>query len=102
MIAELSQICLSLALSIALISGLYSIWHVTRRSLAEQALSRGLTGSALICFALVALSFAGLVACFVTDDFSVRNVAENSNSLLPLQYKIAASWGSHEGSLLLW
>jgi cytochrome c-type biogenesis protein CcmF len=51
---------------------------------------------------LVGLSFVCLVASFIAHDFSVLNVATNSNSALPLQYRIAASWGSHEGSLLLW
>ncbi|MGH6610862.1 MAG: heme lyase CcmF/NrfE family subunit [Burkholderiaceae bacterium] len=48
------------------------------------------------------IAFACLVYSFVTHDFSVVNVASNSNSQLPLHYRIAASWGSHEGSLLLW
>ncbi len=43
-----------------------------------------------------------LLVSFINNDFSVLNVANNSNSQLPLQYRIAASWGSHEGSLLLW
>ena len=50
----------------------------------------------------VSASFAALTWAYVTSDFSVANVATNSNSQLPLQYKIAASWGSHEGSMLLW
>ena len=41
-------------------------------------------------------------ASFVNNDFSVLNVATNSNSQLPLHYRLAATWGSHEGSLLLW
>ncbi|HLS87205.1 MAG TPA: heme lyase CcmF/NrfE family subunit, partial [Burkholderiales bacterium] len=51
---------------------------------------------------LVAFAFGFLVYSFVVNDFSVVNVATNSNSALPLPYRIAASWGSHEGSLLLW
>jgi cytochrome c-type biogenesis protein CcmF len=43
-----------------------------------------------------------LVHAFVVNDFSVRYVAEHSNSALPLFYRIAALWGAHEGSLLLW
>src|SRR6185436_14142839 len=43
-----------------------------------------------------------LGASFVANDFSVVNVASNSNSQLPLPYRIAATWGSHEGSILLW
>ncbi|MFQ6370655.1 heme lyase CcmF/NrfE family subunit [Shewanella sp. YIC-542] len=60
-----------------------------------QWLADGATG------ALVA-SYLLLSWCFVSDDFSVRYVADNSNSQLPLLYKVAALWGSHEGSLLLW
>src|SRR5262245_30201191 len=52
------------------------------------------------CF--VAFAFGCLIYSFVNSDFSVLNVAQNSNSLLPLPYKVAASWGSHEGSMLLW
>src|SRR5262245_5310693 len=52
------------------------------------------------CF--VAFAFGCLIYSFVNSDFSVVNVAQNSNSLLPLPYKVAASWGSHEGSMLLW
>src|SRR3974390_20927 len=48
------------------------------------------------------MAFSCLVYCFVTDDFSVSYVAHNSNSQLPLFYRVAALWGAHEGSLLLW
>ena len=51
---------------------------------------------------LVAFAFGCLAWSFVSNDFSVQNVATNSNSQLPLQYRVAATWGSHEGSLLLW
>ena len=53
-------------------------------------------------FVLVAFAFGCLAWSFVASDFSVENVAQHSNSQLPLQYRIAATWGSHEGSLLLW
>ena len=53
-------------------------------------------------FVFVALATAVLVNAFVQDDFSVRYVAENSNSALPLFYRVSALWGAHEGSLLLW
>jgi len=48
------------------------------------------------------IAFAMLVIAFAQDDFSVRYVAQNSNTALPMQYKISAVWGGHEGSLLLW
>ena len=51
-------------------------------------------------FALIA--FAALTQAFLTDDFSVAYVAQNSNSLMPQIYKVSAVWGAHEGSLLLW
>jgi cytochrome c-type biogenesis protein CcmF len=53
-------------------------------------------------FLFVLIGFSCLGYSFVTNDFSVLNVAINSNSQLPLHYRLAATWGSHEGSLLLW
>jgi cytochrome c-type biogenesis protein CcmF len=53
-------------------------------------------------FVLIAIAFSCLAYSFVTNDFSVLNVAANSNSQLPVHYRFAATWGSHEGSLLLW
>ena len=53
-------------------------------------------------FLFVALSFAALTALYVTSDFSVANVFENSHSQKPLIYKISGVWGNHEGSMLLW
>lgn len=53
-------------------------------------------------FVLLLLSFLALVTVFIQDDFSVLYAANNSNTKLPLQYKISAVWGAHEGSLLLW
>ena len=102
MIAELGQLSLALALALSLIAGSYSMWHVSRQTLSETLLSRALIGSALLIFGLVLAAFSALVTCFIASDFSVLNVAENSNAMLPLPYKFAASWGSHEGSLLLW
>ena len=53
-------------------------------------------------FLFVLIGFCCLGYSFITNDFSVLNVATNSNSQLPLHYRLAATWGSHEGSLLLW
>jgi len=93
MIPELGQIALALALAVALIQALPIIsrgWGGLARSAAQaQAL-------------LVAFAFGCLVHAFVTNDFSVAYVAANSNSALPLHYRIAGAWGGHEGSLLLW
>jgi cytochrome c-type biogenesis protein CcmF len=102
MIPELAQLALALALALALVTSGYGLWQIHRRAHTAEALSRSLAGSSVLVFGLVLAAFAALVTSFVRSDFSVLNVAENSNRLLPLPYKIAASWGSHEGSLLLW
>ncbi len=79
--------------------------------LVVPSVHRGITGNhyaalarsmALGQFVFVAISFACLVYLFVTDDFSIQYVASNSNTKLPLLYKVSAVWGAHEGSLLLW
>ncbi|MDX1734693.1 MAG: heme lyase CcmF/NrfE family subunit, partial [Halioglobus sp.] len=59
-------------------------------------------GLALGMLAFLTISFACLTYAFLQDDFSVKVVAANSNSLLPTLYKFSAVWGNHEGSLLLW
>ena len=53
-------------------------------------------------FLLTAVSFGALTIAFVTSDFSVALVTNNSHTLKPLLYKITGVWGNHEGSLLLW
>jgi len=58
--------------------------------------------TAIAQFALTLLAFAALMHAFATSDFSVKLVAENSNSLKPMLYKLAGTWGNHEGSMLLW
>ena len=51
---------------------------------------------------LVAIAFLSLTWCYITSDFSVMNVAQNSHTDKPLFYKISGVWGNHEGSMLLW
>jgi cytochrome c-type biogenesis protein CcmF len=58
--------------------------------------------SALGQVVFVAIAFASLMQAFIISDFTVKNVFENSHSLKPMLFKIAGTWGSHEGSLLLW
>ena len=48
------------------------------------------------------IAFGALTYCYVTSDFSVANVFENSHSQMPLIYKFTSVWGNHEGSMLLW
>ena len=99
MIPELGQIALLLALAVALVQGSLPIIGAARGRADWMALARPAAQTQCL---LVMVAFGCLVASFIQNDFSVLNVAQNSNSALPLPYRIAASWGSHEGSLLLW
>jgi cytochrome c-type biogenesis protein CcmF len=99
MIAELGAFALALALALSAAQLCLSAAGRLRNSAALCGAGEGAAGGA---FAAVALAFAALVTAFVTSDFSVRNVAENSHTAKPLLYKIAGAWGSHEGSMLLW
>ncbi len=99
MLAELGHFALILAFLVAGVQATLPLWGAWRDHAAWQALARP---AAFAQFGLVALSFAALTACFVNNDFSVLYVAQHSNSLLPTLYRVAAVWGGHEGSLLLW
>jgi cytochrome c-type biogenesis protein CcmF len=99
MIPELGHFALILAMLLALAQGTLPIIGAHKRVAEWMALARP---AAQAQFVFVLFAWCCLAASFVADDFSVVNVAQNSNTLLPLPYKIAASWGSHEGSLLLW
>jgi cytochrome c-type biogenesis protein CcmF len=99
MIPELGHFALILALLVALVQGVLPLIGAQRRDAALMGLARP---AARVQFVLVALAFGCLAWSFATSDFSVVNVAEHSNTQLPLHYRIAATWGSHEGSLLLW
>src|SRR5207302_218065 len=99
MVPEIGQFALILALMLA----------VTQAVLPQIGASRGISQlvamarpTAQAQFIFVAIAFSCLAYSFINNDFSVLNVATNSNSQLPLQYRLAATWGSHEGSLLLW
>jgi cytochrome c-type biogenesis protein CcmF len=99
MIPELGHFLLILALGVALSQGVLCLLGAHRRRADWMALARPMT---VLRFTLTAGAFACLVASFVRHDFSVLYVASNSNSALPLHYRIAGTWGGHEGSLLLW
>ncbi len=99
MIPELGHFALILALLVALAQSVLPLIGAHRRNAALMGVARP---AALAQFGLVALAFGCLAYSFGTSDFSVENVAHNSNVQLPLPYRIAATWGSHEGSLLLW
>ena len=99
MMPELGHYALVLALALGLIQSVAPIVGAKSR---DAALMRLATSTALMQFVLVALSFGALVACYVTSDFSVATVYENSHSMMPLIYKFTSVWGNHEGSMLLW
>ena len=99
MIPELGQLALVLALVAAVVLGVMPLVGAYRN---DAALMRQAAPAAMAQFLFIAFAFGCLVASFVANDFSVVNVATNSNSKLPVQYRVAASWGSHEGSILLW
>ncbi|MDR0776348.1 MAG: heme lyase CcmF/NrfE family subunit [Azonexus sp.] len=99
MIPELGHFALILAALVALVLGTLPLIGAHRRQPAWIALARPAAGAMAL---LVAFSFACLTQAFVANDFSVVYVAQHSNSLLPMAYRVAAVWGGHEGSLLLW
>ena len=99
MIPELGHYALVLALALALIQAVVPVIGARSRDAALMALAGS---TALMQFVFVAFAFGALVACYVTSDFSVANVQENSHSLMPLVYRITSVWGNHEGSMLLW
>jgi cytochrome c-type biogenesis protein CcmF len=99
MIPELGQIALLLALATALILGVVPMVGAARRRTDWMSLARPAAQTQCL---LVVVAFVCLMSAFIRNDFSVLYVATNSNSALPLQYRIAGVWGGHEGSLLLW
>jgi cytochrome c-type biogenesis protein CcmF len=99
MIPELGNFAVMLALGIALLLGVFPLLGAARGTRQWMALARPAAYTQAL---LIAFAFGCLVASFAQNDFSVAYVAANSNSTLPLQFRIAAAWGGHEGSLLLW
>src|ERR1041385_2261143 len=99
MIPEIGQFALILALMLALTQATLPLIGAAKGIPTLVAMAKP-TAQAQFIFVLIAISCLGY--SFISNDFSVLNVATNSNSQLPLQYRLAATWGSHEGSLLLW
>ncbi|MBK4783906.1 MAG: heme lyase CcmF/NrfE family subunit [Pantoea sp. Pent] len=99
MMPEIGSFLLCLALGLALLLSIYPLWGAARQDGRLMALARPLTWGMFLC---IAAAFLVLVHAFVVNDFTVGYVATNSNSLPPVYYRIAATWGAHEGSLLLW
>jgi cytochrome c-type biogenesis protein CcmF len=99
MIPELGQFSLWLALGLALVLGGLPLAGAMR---GDGVWMRTAFPLATGVFVFTGISFVCLLIAFVGDDFSVSYVAQNSNTRLPIQYKISAIWGAHEGSFLLW
>ena len=99
MLPELGHFCLILATLLAIVQGVLPLLGTALGHAAWQRLARP---AATMQFVLLATAFAALGASFVGNDFSVAYVAEHSNASLPTAYRLAAVWGGHEGSLLLW
>jgi cytochrome c-type biogenesis protein CcmF len=99
MIPEIGHFALILALCVAVVQALLPVWGAATNNAAFMAVAKP---AARGQFLLVALAFGCLAYAFADKDFSVLYVAANSNSHLPLHYRLAAVWGAHEGSLLLW
>jgi cytochrome c-type biogenesis protein CcmF len=99
MIPEIGQFALIIALLLALTQASLPLFGAANGNRTWMSLAAP-AGQAQFIFVVIA--FSCLAYSFITNDFSVLNVATNSNSQLPLHYRLAATWGSHEGSLLLW
>jgi cytochrome c-type biogenesis protein CcmF len=99
MIPELGHYALMLALGLALIQSTMPI--IGARG-GDAALMGIAAPAALTQFVFVAIAFGALAVSYVTSDFSVLNVYENSNSAMPLLYRLTSVWGNHEGSMMLW
>src|SRR4051812_34888427 len=99
MIGEIGHFCLIVALMLALAQAVLPLAGAARRVPAWMALAQP---AAQGQFLFVALAFAALTKGFVDNDFTLAVVAQHSNTALPLHYRMAAVWGGHEGSMLLW
>jgi len=99
MIPEIGQFALALALCLAAAQAFVGLAGAARGDAAWMGAARPAAQGQL---AFIAIAFGCLTYAFVINDFTVAYVASNSNSALPLAYRVAGVWGGHEGSLLLW
>ena len=99
MIPEIGHFALVLALAVALVQAIVPLIGAARSNAGWMAIA---APSSVVQFLCVATAFGALLYSFAISDFSVVNVAQNSNSLQPMIYKIASTWGNHEGSMVLW
>lgn len=99
MIPEFGQFALILALGLAFVQATVPLYGAWRGHVQSMRLARF---TALGQFAFVGFAFSALAYAFLTNDFSVTYVANNSNTNLPAMYRFCAIWSAHEGSILLW
>ena len=99
MTPEIGQFALILALVLAAVQAACQLWGASRGDGTLMAIGRNAT---VLQTLFVALAFACLASAYAANDFSVALVARHSNSAQPLIYRLGATWGSHEGSMLLW
>ena len=99
MIPEIGNLAMIIALLLASLQAVLPIAGAQMNKPAWIGVARPLAWGQ---FVFVAMAFAILTIAFVNQDFSVAYVAQNSNLVLPVPYRITAVWGSHEGSVLLW
>ena len=99
MITEIGHFALIMALAVAVAQSIVPLVGAQRGDQALMAMGRTASFAQLL---LVGIAFAALLHAYVTSDFSVANVAQNSHTDKPMVYKVSGLWANHEGSLLLW
>ena len=98
LIAELGHFTLILALVMATFQTIFPLVGAQKSNNVLMEMGKP---AAIAQFFTILFAFCALTNAYVTSDFSVVNVAENSHSLKPLLYKISGVWGNHEGSMIL-
>ncbi|HUW73405.1 MAG TPA: cytochrome c biogenesis protein CcsA, partial [Methyloceanibacter sp.] len=99
MIAETGHYALILALGVAIVQMVLPVIGTRFR---DPQLTAVAVPAAQAEFILIGIAFIALMTAYVTSDFSVLNVWQNSHSAKPMLYKISGVWGNHEGSMVLW
>ena len=99
MIVETGHFALVMALCVAAVQSTLPMIGAHKKHSSWMALA---SNAALLQLLLLIISFAALTYAFVTSDFSVTLVLNNSHTLKPLLYKVSGAWGNHEGSMLIW
>ena len=99
MIPEIGHFALILALSVAVVQGIFPLLGSLIARDNWVSMAKPVSFAQML---FLSISFACLLYSFLTNDFSVKYVANNSNSQMPTIFRVSALWGAHEGSLLLW